>query len=76
MNAQNSDSIDALAKGIAVRAGILTLVSVVVGAWVFGAAAKAASGAVKVAATLFVLTAGAGVATYEVKRLQRRLSRA
>ncbi|HEX2834106.1 MAG TPA: hypothetical protein VHW00_13935 [Thermoanaerobaculia bacterium] len=76
MNAQNPDSIGALAKGIAVRAGILSLVSVVAGAWVFGVAARAASGAVKIAATLLVLTAGAGVATYEVKRLQQRLHRA
>lgn len=57
------------AKGIAVRAGILAVAGVVVSAWVFGLAAKAASGVVKILAALFVLTVGAGVATWKVKRL-------
>ena len=60
------------AKGIAVRAGVLTVAGVVIGAWVFSLAAKAAGGLVKVLAGLFVLTVGAGVATWEVKKVQRR----
>jgi len=63
------------AKGIAVRAGILTVAGVVIGAWVFGLAAKAASGLVKALAVLFLVTVGAGVATWEVKKVQRRLAR-
>jgi molybdopterin biosynthesis enzyme len=60
------------AKGIAVRAGILTVAGVVAGAWIFGLAAKAASGVVKILAALFLLTVGAGVATWKVKKVQRR----
>jgi molybdopterin biosynthesis enzyme len=60
------------AKGIAVRAGILTVAGVVISAWVFGLAAKAASGLVKGLAALFLLTVGAGVAAWEVKKVQRR----
>ena len=62
------------AKGIAVRAGFLSVIGLVVGAWVFGLAAKAASGLVKVLVGLLLMTIGAGVATYEVKRAQRHLS--
>jgi hypothetical protein len=76
MNPHDPDSIGALAKGIAVRAGILSVVSVVAGAWIFGLAAKAASGAVKIAAGVFLLTAGAGLATWEVKRAKRHFGRA
>ena len=71
MNEQ-PETIRDLAKGIAVRAGVLSVAGIVVGAWVFGMAAKAASGVVKVLAALFVLTIGAGFATWEVKKVQRR----
>ncbi|MGN6185056.1 MAG: hypothetical protein ACTHQM_15545 [Thermoanaerobaculia bacterium] len=74
MNAQQNDSIGMLAKGIAIRAGILSVAGVVIGAWAFGLAAKAASGAVKLGAGLVLLTAGAGLATYEVNRAKRYLS--
>lgn len=60
------------AKGMAVRAGILGVAGVVIGAWIFGLAAKAAGGVVKALAALFVLTVGAGVATWQVKKVQRR----
>ncbi len=62
------------ARGIAIRAGILSVAGLVVGAWVFGLAAKAASGLVKVAVGLLLLTIGGGIATYEVKRAQKHLS--
>ncbi len=62
------------AKGIAVRAGVLSVVTIVVGAWVFSLAAKAAGGIVKILAGLFVLTVGAGVVTWEVKKAQRHFS--
>jgi cobalamin biosynthesis protein CobD/CbiB len=71
MNEQRPETMSDLAKGIAVRAGVLSLVSVIVGAWVFSLAAKAASGIVKVLTALFVLTVGAGVVTWQVKKVQK-----
>jgi ascorbate-specific PTS system EIIC-type component UlaA len=62
------------AEGIAIRASLLAVVGLVVGAWVFGLAAKAASGLVKVLVGLLLLTIGAGVATWEVKKVQRHLA--
>jgi ascorbate-specific PTS system EIIC-type component UlaA len=62
------------AKGVAVRAGILSVAGLVVGAWVFGLAAKTASALVKVVVGLLLLTIGAGVATWEVKKVQRRFA--
>jgi hypothetical protein len=62
------------AKGIAVRAGILSVVSLVLGAWLFSLAAKAASGLVKVFTGLVLLGIGGAVATWEVKKFQRRFS--
>ncbi len=60
------------AKGIAIRAGFLTAAGLVVGAWVFGLAAKTASAIVKVAVGLLLLAVGGGLATYEMKKVQRR----
>lgn len=62
------------AKGIAVRAGILSVVSLVAGAWLFSLAAKAASSAVKVLVGLVLLGIGGAVATWEVKKVQRHLA--
>ena len=61
-------SIGDTAKGIAVRAGILSVAGIVAGAWLFGIAAKAASGVVKIMAGLLLLLIGAGFATWEVKK--------
>lgn len=61
-------SIRDTAKGIAVRAGVLSVAGIIVGAWLFGMAAKAASGVVKVLAGLLLLLIGAGFATWEVKK--------
>ena len=66
-------SIRDTAKGIAVRAGFLSVVALVVGAWVFGLAAKTATAIVKVVVGLLLLTIGAGVATWEVKKIQRQI---
>jgi hypothetical protein len=62
------------AKGIAVRAGILSVVSLVLGAWLFSLAAKAASGLVKVLTGVVLLAIGGAVATWEVKKVQRHLA--
>ena len=48
------------------------MAGLVVGAWVFGLAAKTASALVKVMVGLLLLTIGAGLATWEVKKVQRR----
>ena len=61
------------AKGVAIRAGLLGVVGLIVGAWVFGLAAKTAAFFVKFTVGLLLLTIGAGFATYEVKKVQRRL---
>lgn len=61
------------AKGIAVRAGFLSVVGLVIGAWVFGLAAKTATAIVKVLVGLLLVTIGAGLATWEVKKIQRRI---
>ncbi len=63
------------AKGMAIRAGFLGVAGLVVGAWVFGLAAKTASALVKVVVGLLLLTIGAGLAAIEVKKLQRRFER-
>jgi hypothetical protein len=75
MYEQQHESVSELAKGIAVRAGILSVVGLVVGAWVFSLAAKAASGLVKIAVGALLLTVAGGVATWEVKKAQRHLGR-
>ena len=61
-----------MAKGVAIRAGLLGAAGLIVGAWVFGLAAKSAAAIVKVAVGLLLLTVGGGLATYEVKKIQRR----
>jgi ascorbate-specific PTS system EIIC-type component UlaA len=61
------------AKGVAIRAGFLGVVGLIVGAWVFGLAAKTATAIVKVVVGLLLLTIGAGLATWEVKKVQRRI---
>lgn len=65
--------IRATAKGIAVRAGILSVASLVLGTWLFSLAAKAASGVVKIVAATLLLGIGGGFAAWEVKKAQRRL---
>ncbi|HEY3056210.1 MAG TPA: hypothetical protein VGK31_09805 [Thermoanaerobaculia bacterium] len=60
------------AKGVAVRAGLLGVVGLIAGAWLFGVAAKTASALVKFIVGLILLAIGAGLATLEVKKIQRR----
>ncbi|HEX7418964.1 MAG TPA: SPW repeat protein [Thermoanaerobaculia bacterium] len=49
------------------------MAGLVIGAWVFGLAAKTAATVVKVIVGLLLLTVGAGVVTWEVRKVQRRL---
>jgi membrane protein DedA with SNARE-associated domain len=60
------------AKGVAVRASVLGVVGLIVGAWLFGLAAKAASGIVKLLVGLLLLTVGGGVAAWKVRQARRR----
>jgi hypothetical protein len=75
INETQAISLRDTAKGIAVRATILSVVGLVAGAWVFSLAAKAASGLVKIVTGVILLTIGASVATWEVKKAQRHFSR-
>lgn len=61
------------AKGIAVRAGFLSIAALIVGTWLFSLAAKAASGLVKIATGLILLAIGGGYAAWEVKKMRRHL---
>jgi ascorbate-specific PTS system EIIC-type component UlaA len=60
------------AKGIAVRAGILSVAGLVIGAWVFGLAAKTAAGIVKFTVGLLLLSIGAGFVAVEVRKVRQR----
>lgn len=62
------------AEGIAIRAGILSAAGLVIGAWVFSLAAKAASGVVKVLVGLLLIAIGTGLAAWEVKKVKRRFA--
>jgi hypothetical protein len=70
MNEQ-SDIRDML-RGMGIRAGVLLVGGLVVGASTAVLALKAMEGAVKIAVGSTLLLAGAGVAAYEVKKFQRR----
>jgi hypothetical protein len=70
MNEQ-SDVRDML-RGMGIRAGVLLVGGLVVGASTAVLALKAMEGAVKIAVGSTLLLAGAGVAAYEVKKFQRR----
>jgi hypothetical protein len=73
MNDTDTLSLRDTAKGVAVRAGILSAGALIVGAWLFGLAAKAASGLVKFFVGAILLSAAAGVATWQVKKVQRHI---
>lgn len=73
MNETEPVSIRDTAKGIAVRAGVLGVVGLIVFGFVFSLAAKMASGIVKLLVGVALLTIGGGALTYKVKQAQRRL---
>lgn len=62
------------AKGVAVRAGVLSVAALVLGTWLFSLAAKAASGLVKIFAGALILAIGGGFAAWEVKKAKRHLA--
>lgn len=70
----HSLSVTDTVKGIAVRAGVLTVVTIVVGTWLFSLAAKAASGLVKMFAGVLLLAIGGGVAAWEVRKVRKHMA--
>ena len=74
MTAYDSHPIGDAARGVVVRAGLLAAVTLVVATFLFTVVLKAAGALVKLATGLLLLTIGGGLAAFEVKRLQRRLS--
>jgi hypothetical protein len=60
-----------LAKGIAVRAGILSVAGIVAGAFLFSLAAKAASGLVKIVAGVLLLGIAGGFGAWQVRKVRR-----
>jgi hypothetical protein len=73
MNEQPSNLND-LARGIGIRAAVLGVGALVVTGSLAALTLKAASSAVKLALGTTLLVAGAGLAAYEVKRLQKHLA--
>lgn len=71
---ERPESVRELARGIAVRAGILSVAGLIVGTMLFSAAAKLASGAVKVMTGAILIAAGTGFAAWEVKKAKRRFA--
>lgn len=63
-----------IAKGVALRAGLMSVVALVLGGWLFGVVARAASGMVRVLVGAILITIGAGYAAWQVKKVQRRFS--
>jgi hypothetical protein len=62
------------ARGVAIRAGLLSMVAIVLSAWLFGLVARAAGAVVKIFAGALLLAIGGGIATWQVKKVQRRFS--
>ena len=67
-------SISDTAKGIAVRAGVLTVAGLIVGTFLFSLIAKAATGVMKIFTAVLLLAIGGGVAAWEVKKVRKHLS--
>jgi hypothetical protein len=58
-------------RGMAIRAGILTIGALIVGGWAGATMMKLAGGAIKVAAGTGILLIGAGVGAWEVHKVKR-----
>ena len=69
-----SPSIRDTAKGIAVRAGVLSVVGIIAATWLFSLAAKAAGGLVKIIAAVVLLAIGGGYVTWKAKKFKRDFS--
>ena len=72
MNEPHTLSLRDTARGIAVRAGLLSIVAIVAGTWLFSLAAKAASGAVKIVSAILLLAIGGLFASWQVRKVRQR----
>jgi hypothetical protein len=73
MNEQPTNMRDTL-RGIGIRAGILAVGGLVVGGVVAAGAMKAAGTMMQLAAGATLVLAAGGYATYEARRLRRRMA--
>lgn len=64
----------ATAKGVAIRAGVLSVGTLVLGTWLFSLAAKAASGLVKIFTGAILLAIGGGFAAWQVRKVKRHFA--
>lgn len=62
------------AKGVAVRAGILSLVTVVGSLWIFSLLLKFAGTAMRALLGILLLLIAGGLVTVELKKVQKRLT--
>jgi len=62
------------ARGIGIRAAILGLGGLIVGGWVTAFALRVTGRLVQLSIGLILLLIGGGAATWEVRKLQRRLT--
>jgi len=73
MNRQPTNTRDTL-RGIGIRAGLLAVGGLVVGGAVAAGAMKAAGTLMQLAAGAVLVLAAGGYATYEARRLSRRMA--
>ena len=71
---ENELTVRETARGIAIRAGLLGIGGLVIGGLVTAEAMKLAGTFLKVGVATTVLAIGGGVAAWQVKKVQRRLT--
>ena len=62
------------AKGVVIRAGILSVVTLLGSVWIFSLLLKFASTAMRAMLGVLMLLIAAGLLTFEVKKAQKRLT--
>lgn len=62
------------AKGVAIRAGILSVVTLLGSVWIFSLLLKFAGTAMRAMLGILMLLIAGGLVTFEVKKVQKRLS--
>lgn len=75
MNEPEALSLRETAKGVAIRAGLLSAVVIVAGTWLFSVAAKAASGAVRVVSALLLLAIGGLFSSWQFNKVKERFGK-
>ena len=62
------------AKGVAVRTGVLSVGLLLFTVWIYSVLLKFAGAAMRALLGVLLLLIGAGLATFEVKKVQKRLA--